>query len=437
MPMQRDNLRATGVRTGNRPRLPWAPTRPFWLALALVLFVLVATNNTGVNLLYLALGMMVGTLVISVFVSSWSLRHLVVERDFGDHAIAGEPVHVEYRFRKTGGGWPAMAMHFREIHADLAQAPWGFILHLAAGGAGRGGSRRRAGVPLPQDDAGAKLMASLVARRRGLLKLDVLEVSTTFPFGFIRRTKRLHVPQELVVYPRIGVLNRRLAMEYREAVDAAAMTSNRRGGNDEFYGIREYRDGDNVRAIHWRSSARTGQLMIREMAANAPPQLIVVLNLRTWKQRQDSLEIVEQAIELAAALVCYGFYENFAVGLAVAGAEGDAGLPPAPHMGRVTRAELLRQLAVIDPLAIKADGGIELPNRVAGRAEWVVVTMHGDDPIRDLLPPVGAAHVASPGGGGGGGGHRTLLPLDSPEARTWVHFLTPEDTMRLLRDRSV
>ena len=168
MPMQRDNLRATGVRTGNRPRLPWAPTRPFWLALALVLFVLVATNNTGVNLLYLALGMMVGTLVISVFVSSWSLRHLVVERDFGDHAIAGEPVHVEYRFRKTGGGLacdgPCTSAKstptWRKRRGD-SSCTW------RRGGAGRGGSRRRAGVPLPQDDAGAKLMASLVARRRG------------------------------------------------------------------------------------------------------------------------------------------------------------------------------------------------------------------------------------------------------------------------------
>lgn len=434
MAMQRDIFPAAERRAAKRirRRLPWAPTRVLWLAVALVLFVLVATNNTGVNLLYLALGVMVGAVVISVFVSSWSLRHVAIERDFGEHAIAGEPVHVEYRFRKGRGGWPAMGVRFREIHSDLVEVPEGLILHVPVvrarrrGGAGSGGG--------PKDGV-VTLATKLVPRRRGLVKLDVIEVSTTFPFGFIRRTKRLHVPQEMVVYPRIGVLNRYLALEYREAVDSAAMTSNRRGGNDEFYGVREYRAGDNVRAIHWRSSARTGQLMIREMAANAPPQLIVVLNLRTWKQRGNTPEDVERAIELAAALVCYGFYENFAVGLAVAGMPGD-GLPPAPHMGRVSREQLLRQLAVIDPVGIRAEGGIEFPNRVAGRAEWVVVTMHGDDPIRDLVPG-GAAHITPPGGGGGGGGHRTLLALDSPEVNTWVRFLTPEDTMRLLRDRAV
>jgi uncharacterized protein (DUF58 family) len=308
----------------------------------------------------------------------------------------------------------------------LATAPEGLILHVPV-------VRVRGGKAGQGQDPGVVVTAKLVPRRRGLVKLDVIEVSTTFPFGFIRRTKRLHVPQEMLVYPRIGVLNRYLALEYRESVESAAMTSNRRGGNDEFYGVREYRDGDNVRAIHWRSSARTGQLMIREMAANAPPQLIVVLNLRTWRQRGDSRQDVERAIELAAALVCYGFYENFAVGLAVAGAPED-GLPPAPHMGRVTRGQLLRQLALIEPEAITEEGGIEFPNRVAGRAEWVVVTMHGDDPIRDLLPSGGMAHLTLPGGGGGS--HRTLLALDAPDAGTWVRFLTPEDTMRLLRERA-
>src|SRR5205085_10343344 len=97
-----------------------------------------------------------------------------------------------------------------------------------------------------------------VARGRGMLRLDVIEVSTAFPLGILRYTRRVSVPQEMVVYPRIGMLGRRLALEYREAVESGAMTSNRRGGNDEFYGVREYRAGDNVRVIHWRSSARLG-----------------------------------------------------------------------------------------------------------------------------------------------------------------------------------
>src|SRR5205823_1852041 len=162
--------------------------------------------------LYFALGMMVAAIVISVFVSSWSLRQLAVERDLDEHAIAGEPVNVEYRFRKTGGIWPAMSLRFREVHAGLLESPSGFVMHLSAW---------QKNIPLPQP---VKTSAQLVARTRGMLKLDAIEVSTTFPFGFIRRTKLLHVPQEIVVYPRIGMLNRYLALEYRESVEAGAMT---------------------------------------------------------------------------------------------------------------------------------------------------------------------------------------------------------------------
>jgi uncharacterized protein (DUF58 family) len=356
--------------------------------------------------------MMVGSLFVSIFIAHHTLTGIRIERQFGQYAIAGEPVDVEYRLRNTKRYWPTMALFLREVNEEIQDAPEAFILHLP--------SSRAA------DDI--KIAAQMTPRRRGVLRLSTIELSTTFPFGFIRRTKRIRVPQELIVYPRIGMLNRRLAMEYRESVESGSMTSSRRGGHDEFYGIREYRPGDNIRSVHWRSTARTGQLMMRELAANAPPQLILVLNLRTAGARGDSAETLERAIELTAALVCYGYFENFAVGLAIAGLPES--LAPVPQMGRDARARLLRQLAVMNPGDIRSDLGVEFPNRIAGRAEWVVVTLHGDDPTGDLLPPGGRAHVS------GGGSHRTLLPMDAAESKTWVHFLSQQETLRLLRDRA-
>ena len=91
-------------------------------------------------------------------------------------------------------------------------------------------------------------------KRRGRAALNAVEIATAFPFGIVRYVRRISVPQEMIVYPRVGVLNRHLALEYRESVESCAMTSNRRGGSDEFYGVREYRAGDNLRAVHWRSS---------------------------------------------------------------------------------------------------------------------------------------------------------------------------------------
>jgi uncharacterized protein (DUF58 family) len=393
----------------NSPRRSIRLTRGGMIYLALTGFVLIATLNSGVNLLYFLFGIFVGVPIVSLLVSSWTLRRISVERDFGSHVIAGDRTDIEYRIRSRKRFWPTMALHFRENHAELSEAPAGFVLHIP-----------------PHDSTPVIVATHLTARRRGMIQLRTIEIATSFPFGLIRRTRRLDVPQEMVVYPRIGMLNRHLALEYREAVESGAMTSNRRGGNDEFYGVREYRAGDNIRSIHWRSSARSGELMIREMAANAPPQLIVVLNLRSWRDRTDGPEKLERAIELAAALICYGYFENFAVGLAIAGLEDAAVV--APRMGRDARGAMLRQLALIDPRRINASKGIDFPNRIAGRAEWVAITLHGEDAIRDLLPPSS--------GGAQSMGHRTTLALDDSQAGSWIHFLSTEETHRLLREHT-
>jgi uncharacterized protein (DUF58 family) len=159
------------------------------------------------------------------------------------------------------------------------------------------------------------------------------------------------------------------------------------------------------------------------MASNAPPQMVVVLDLRQWRENPEALlgrggqGQVERAIELAATLICYAFLENFAVALAVAGTGSD--IPPIPQMGREARATLLHRLAILDPEKLTDKSGIAIPNRLAGRAEWVIISLRREDPITGLLPP-NARH--------------TRLALDSPEASTWVHFLSGHETLRILRE---
>lgn len=394
--------------------LPYQVTLPGLVYVACTAFVLIATINSGTNLLYFIFGLMVGGIVVSVLFASISLRKISVHRIIGQHAVAGEPVDAEYEISNGKSRWPCMALEFAEINDTLSERPEGFILYIPAGGR-------------------VRIATRLVARRRGRISLSTMRLRCGFPFGFITRTVRRSFPQEMIVYPRIGMLNRHLALRYRESIETGTMTSNVRGGADEFYGLREYRPGDNIRAIHWRTTARTQQLMIREMAANAPPQMIVVLNLRSAAGENPPLDEVaaaERAIELAASLVCYGFFENFAVALAIAGLDDE--LPPSPQMGRDARAMMLRRLAILDLSDIAPDRGIAPPNRLAGRAEWMLVTLRASDSYHDLLNPMAG------GGGGatrGGTAQHIVLPMDDPAADNWVHFLTGQDTLRLLRER--
>jgi uncharacterized protein (DUF58 family) len=372
----------------------------------ITLFVMVAAINSQTNILFLAFGLMLGGLIVSGLLSWISLRNVDIKRIMANHVVAGEPAEIQYLLTNKKRRWPCFAVRITEVKASsaLAQVPDGYCLHIP-------GQRT------------ATVTTRLLATRRGAITLSDIRVTCSFPFGFLKHAIHLHLPEQLVVYPRIGVLNRHLALRYREAIETGTMTSNVRGGNDEFYGLREYRSGDNIRSIHWRSSARTNQLMIREMAANAPPQAIIVLNLRGM---QDIIDLpqraasVERAIELAASLICYGFLENFAVALAIAGV--DTQTPPIPQMGREARANLLRRLAVLDPEKIEPQAGLAIPNRLAGRAEWIIVTLHQSDDYRDLIPSSPATS-------------HTLLALDAAGSETWLHFLTGLDTLRILREQ--
>lgn len=395
-------------------------------------FVMIAAINSQTNLLFWAFGLMLGGLIVSGSLSSTMLRKVDVRRVMSDHAIVAEPLEFHYLLTNRKRSWPSFAIQVTEAKTagELAKTPEGYAFHMAPGQT-------------------ITAMTQLIAARRGLITLNEIRLTCSFPFGFLTGARHILRPQSIVIYPRIGVLSRKLALQYRQATSSGSMTSNVRGGNDEFYGLREYRAGDNIHAIHWKRTARTGELMIREMASNAPPQMVIVLNLRAWNSdagdrggapavsrasrphRQLESDLVspdlnqpplapdplENAIELAASLVCYGALENFAVGLALPGLPNES--IPIPLMGREARQRHLYRLAVLNPADIRPDRAFPMPNRLGRRAEWIIVTLRRSDNLRDLIPP-GASH--------------TTLALDDPDFPNWLHFLSTSETRRLLRE---
>ncbi len=404
---------------GKIPHPPSAPSTAWWamrvtyagwIYLGLTIFVLLAAVNSGANLLYFLFGLFVGAWLVSAILSWINLRGITLHRDLPDHALAGEPTEIRYAFTSIRRRSPAISLFFRELHPQLAQAPAGFITHLPP-------ARREAA-------ASVVIPAPLVPLHRGMLQLRTVELSTTFPFGFLRRRARLNVPQQLLVYPRIGTLARSLTLQYRDNVESGSVLARKRGGQEEFFGIREYRPGDNLRSIHWRSSARTGQIMIREPASTTPPQLMVILNLRTWQQTPAGRDFAEQAIELAGALICWGFYENFAVGLGIAGLPDETAA--IPRMGWDARALLLERLAQLN-LDHLSNHPVEIPGRIAGKIQTIVVTLRSADPVADLITtPTTPRAAPTP----------SLLALDAPGAADWIRFLDPHQTHRLLRTRT-
>ena len=217
----------------------------------IVLFgVLLAALNTGNNLLYFVLGTQLSLLVLSNALAEWNLRGLDVRRRLPAELFAGQPAAgafvVENR-RRFGASW---ALHLEELDGALATA-----------------SLERVGVGETEE-----ALARWTLPNRGLASLSRVRVWSAWPFGLVRRWRELDVPAELVVFPAPSAAAPLppggVGTGDRERPDLAGRAGDTRG-------LRPYTPGDPLRDLHWPTTARLGQPMVVERAAESADEVVV------------------------------------------------------------------------------------------------------------------------------------------------------------------
>ena len=138
------------------------------------------------------------------------------------------------------------------------------------------------------------------AENRGLLCLDTFTAESKFPFGMTRKFKNMSSPHVITIWPAKGKL------KYNPLVHGAHLYSNSpsksKGGDDEFYALREYRQGDDLRWVHWRKSANRGKLVIKEMSQPNPNIIMLLLDFSEYDPDYD-FENVEKILRFAATLI--------------------------------------------------------------------------------------------------------------------------------------
>lgn len=120
--------------------------------------------------------------------------------------------------------------------------------------------------PMPTLPAGGAtdLTLELIPHKRGILRFEGLTVAFPDPFGFFRSFRRLPLRQSMLILPKryyIPQLAMPGSMQYQEGGVALASSV---GQSDEFVALRDYRRGDPLRHIHWKSVSKTGRLIVKE-----------------------------------------------------------------------------------------------------------------------------------------------------------------------------
>jgi uncharacterized protein (DUF58 family) len=199
-----------------------------------------------------------------------------------------------------------------------------------------GRSARAAAADVPPD--GRKEVAyGITARGRGRYPIGPLAVWVGDPFDLVRHRIEFPDRHDLIVYPEVEDLGTLpMAAPAGGAGDSSTRQLFRSG--DEFYTMRQYELGDDLRRIHWPSVARTGQLMIRQDEAVRRAQAAVFLDTRTGALGEHH-EAFERAVSVAASIGAHYLRAGFTVRL---------GTPDRPWRP-VDRDQFLELLALIRP----------------------------------------------------------------------------------------
>ncbi|WP_123041609.1 DUF58 domain-containing protein [Cohnella candidum] len=229
----------------------------------------------------------------------------------------------------------------------------------------------------------------ILCGRRGLYELGTATMTAGDPLGFVNVSRQTAVASApLLVYPRI-VPMRELPLPIHNWLGEVAVR--RWIVEDPFLsaGVRAYAQGDPLSGIHWKATARTGELQVHKRSHTADPRLVICLNMETTASMWKTVPVperIELGIRYAASIADYALGSGIETGLLSNGwVPGEAKIPAhiPPAGGTVQREEILASLAqlkleTVSNMAYLLDREAET---AAGRTDYLIVTCHREEKL--------------------------------------------------------
>jgi uncharacterized protein (DUF58 family) len=309
-----------------------------------------AAINTGNNLLYLLLGMMLSLIIASGIMSEMSLRSLTVTRQPPTRIHARRPFLMGIGLANGKKRLPSFSIEVEDLVGTKPLDKKCYFLKLPAGRLQHTSYRH-------------------TFPRRGRYTYSGFRLSTKFPFALFRKSRLVELTTEVIVFPQLAQLGHAAPPRARVA---GLEAQGRKGREGDFHGLREFRDGDDPRDIHWRSTAKAGRTLVREHEEEAARRVTIFLDngLPDGESCPDELakDGLERAISLAASLAADYLERGYAVRVLTRGDVVPPWLQGSPQLVR-----LLRTLALLPTMLPE----VPFPAVADGAAEPILVVRRG------------------------------------------------------------
>lgn len=374
-----------------RDALDYEITRAGLIYAGMVIVIGVAALNTGNNLLYIIVAAMLAAIIVSGIASAAVLRDLELDVRLPEHVFAGSTVVGKIVVRNPRRRVPSFSISVVSLHQQKPTKHWriertafGFplgrppqkqwihtrdwrIRRIADKPAAASIFQGAAYFPhiLPGTEQRAEL--PLCFERRGRYQQEGFGLMTRFPFAFLRKTRRVPLLREIVVFPSVEPTD-----EFFEILPliTGELESFIRGRGNDLYRIREYTSEDSARHVDWKATAKSGALKVREFTREDERKLRIVFD--NPSSDSVSTEEYERAIALAASLAWHFSSENADLSFAAQGYSGAGDVYS--FLSHLADASPQAGPSLLDTLEITPDYNIIFTTRPRGSIPTVLWT---------------------------------------------------------------
>ncbi len=288
------------------------------------LLLLLSAWNSGNNILYLAFAISLSFIVVGEVFGNLNLLNFKVSILTPDQVVKGENATIWLRIENLRRLLPSLGVSVEVMIQDSTTTTEKVFVN---------------NTPFIPPKQGLDISFIHKFTRRGKILVKDVILSSEFPFGLVRFQLVYKVDAEVLVTPRYHYLNIDIFGNYAGGCRIPLKTLMSESG--EFYSLREYQPGDDIRYIAWKISARLGIWLVREWAVSMPNQYVIFLDLRADEEQNS--ESFEDMIDFTASVVYSLLAKQLKVGLWI----GENRIPV--NSGNAHFALILSALALVSP----------------------------------------------------------------------------------------
>ncbi len=328
--------RASRILSGGRREISLTSTGVF--ITTILIAVGYAGINTQQNLLILITSLLLSFLLVNWYLQVSTQVRIRISRRTPPYLFANTPFHADVTLTNRKFLYPAVSLTVGDVGKNLKIRKEAYFLLVPA-----------------QREEVQRYEAAFT--KRGIQHFTKVYHRTRFPFGIIQRTHYFKFPGEVLVYPEVRPVQ--IPEQAWRALDGDPGA--RKGDGTELLGFHGYEPGEDLRLIHWPTTARTGHLVAREFQEELHRRVLIVLDdVMPEGSPPGSEEAFEEAVVQAASLVSSFIAGGFAVGLTTS----REGFLPDP--GPAQFHTLMRFLALVQP---NRDPSVSAPQKTGNQIE--------------------------------------------------------------------